>query len=202
MPRINADYREEAKRKILDAALDAARTNGWKSVTLEDIASRVGVTKGALYAYFENRDALFRALIFEVFSSFHQDLMKIFSDNPELPVMIDRLSELIFVSQNQYLSLFSQMPGHIASDPVLQEEFLGIYAKNSGLIKDQIARFQESGKIPARADPQDIARGIVGLAIGLRVTSVYLGRDAQEVKRIWVSTVRLMFGLPQDDSKK
>ncbi|MFA5331712.1 MAG: TetR/AcrR family transcriptional regulator [Methanoregula sp.] len=200
MPRINADYREEAKRKILDAALDVARTNGWKSVTLEDIAGRVGVTKGALYAYFENRDALFRALILEVFTSFHRDLERIFSDDPDLPVMIDRLSELIFVSQNQYLSLFSQMPGHIANDPMLQEEFLGIYAKNSGLIQNQIARFQDTGKIPRRANPQDLARGLVGLAIGLRVTSVYLGRDAHEVKRIWINTVRLMFGMEPNET--
>ena len=58
MPRINTEYREDAKRKILTAALMVGETKGLETVTLEEISQRVGVTKSALYAYFENRDAL------------------------------------------------------------------------------------------------------------------------------------------------
>jgi len=198
MPRINSEYREDAKRKILDAALDVAITNGWKSVTLDDIARRVGVTKGALYAYYENRDALFRALILDVFTAFHRDLEKSLADDPDLPVMLDRLSELIFVSQNQYVSLFAQMTSSISNDDVLREQFIGIYAKNSGLLQKQILRLIKEDKIPKNNNPEEIARGIVALAIGLRVTSVYLGKDSKEVRRIWINTVRLMFSLPPE----
>ena len=45
MPRINTEYREEAKRKIITAALEVATSDGWQRVTLETIARKVGVTK-------------------------------------------------------------------------------------------------------------------------------------------------------------
>ena len=64
MARINA--KEDAKKKIIAAALDIAAEHGWDAVTLDAIAQNVGVTKPALYSYFENREALLRDVLFEV----------------------------------------------------------------------------------------------------------------------------------------
>ncbi len=196
MPRINPEYREDARRKILDAALAAAIEKGWQALTLDEIAQRVGVTKGALYAYFENRDALFRELILEVFTRFRDDLMGSFADNAEMPLVIERIADLIFIRQKQYMSLFVEMTASVAKDPVLKEQFLGIYAKNSGLLRDLIARRQAEGKLPKSGDPDELARAIVALAIGLRVTSLYLGIDSGTVKTIWEHSVRQMLDLP------
>jgi AcrR family transcriptional regulator len=49
--------------EILDAALDAFIANGFDAATMDDIARRAGVTKGALYLYFESKEAMLRALI-------------------------------------------------------------------------------------------------------------------------------------------
>jgi AcrR family transcriptional regulator len=201
MPRINPEYREDARRKILDAALDAATENGWQALTLDEIAQRVGVTKGALYAYFENRDALFRELILEVFTRFRDDLMAALADNPEMPVVLGRISDLIFVRQKQYMSLFVEMTSSIPRDPVLKEQFIGIYGKNSGLFRDLIACRQAEGKLPKNGDPDELARAIVALAIGLRVTSIYLGFDAGKARQIWEHSVRLMLALPETGAK-
>jgi AcrR family transcriptional regulator len=198
MPRINSEYREDAKKKILDAALAVATENGWKTVTLDDIAQRVGVTKGALYAYFENREALFRELIIEVFTRFRKDILDALADDPDIPVMLERLADLIFVSQKQYASLFVQMTTNLSSDPVLREQFIGIYGRNSAIIQEQISCMQADGRLPQKGDPEEIARAIVALAIGLRVTSIYLGKDAMQVRRIWLDTVRLMLSLPPE----
>jgi len=201
MPRINPEYREDARRKILDAALDAATENGWQALTLDEIAQRVGVTKGALYAYFESRDALFRELILEVFTRFRDDLMAALADNPEMPVVLGRISDLIFVRQKQYMSLFVEMTASIPRDPVLKEQFTGIYGKNSGLFRDLIACRQAEGKLPKNGDPDELARAIVALAIGLRVTSIYLGVDSGKARQIWEHSVRLMLGIPETGAK-
>jgi len=50
---------------ILNAALDAFVENGFAATRLEDIAERAGVSKGTLYLYFENKEALFKAVIRE-----------------------------------------------------------------------------------------------------------------------------------------
>jgi AcrR family transcriptional regulator len=54
MPRINTEYREDAKKKIIDAAVEVAAEDGWGALTLDAVARKVGVTKGAFYSYFAN----------------------------------------------------------------------------------------------------------------------------------------------------
>ena len=49
--------------EILTAALDEFIANGFDAARMEDIAARAGVTKGAIYLYFESKEALLRALI-------------------------------------------------------------------------------------------------------------------------------------------
>ncbi len=49
--------------EILNAALEAFADRGFAATKLEDVARRAGVTKGTIYLYFENKEALFKALI-------------------------------------------------------------------------------------------------------------------------------------------
>ncbi|MBI1187060.1 MAG: TetR family transcriptional regulator [Alphaproteobacteria bacterium] len=49
--------------EILSAALDAFIASGFDAATMDDIARRAGVTKGALYLYFESKEQMLRALI-------------------------------------------------------------------------------------------------------------------------------------------
>lgn len=60
--RSKGDKRERTRARLLDAALDLTRENGFERTTLQDIAERAGVTTGAIYGNFRNRDALFMAL--------------------------------------------------------------------------------------------------------------------------------------------
>ena len=50
---------------ILKAALEAFVENGFAATRLEDVAQRAGVSKGTLYLYFENKEALFKAAVRE-----------------------------------------------------------------------------------------------------------------------------------------
>ena len=51
--------------EIVAAALDVFAEKGFAAAKLEDIAARAGVSKGALYLYFDTKDALFRAVVRE-----------------------------------------------------------------------------------------------------------------------------------------
>lgn len=48
--------------EILDAALAEFVERGYSTARLDDIAKRAGVSKGTLYLYFENKEALFKAM--------------------------------------------------------------------------------------------------------------------------------------------
>ena len=49
--------------EILTAALDEFIAKGFDSARMEDIATKAGLSKGAVYLYFDSKEALLRALI-------------------------------------------------------------------------------------------------------------------------------------------
>ncbi len=55
--------RKEARpAELLAAALDLFVARGFAATRLEDVAAQAGVSKGTLYLYFENKEALFKAV--------------------------------------------------------------------------------------------------------------------------------------------
>src|SRR5262245_39729344 len=56
------DKRDRTRAALLEAARALIREKGYERTTLEDVASRAGMTTGAIYGNFKNRDELFIAL--------------------------------------------------------------------------------------------------------------------------------------------
>jgi len=54
---------EERPRQIIEAALDVFGDHGLAAARLEDIARRAGVSKGTIYLYFPNKEALFCEMV-------------------------------------------------------------------------------------------------------------------------------------------
>ncbi|HWD29163.1 MAG TPA: TetR/AcrR family transcriptional regulator [Rhizomicrobium sp.] len=51
--------------EILDAALTVFAAKGYAAARMDDIAREAGVTKGTIYLYFADKEALFKALVSE-----------------------------------------------------------------------------------------------------------------------------------------
>jgi len=60
--RPKGDKRRRTRARLLDAALELTRANGFQRTTLQEIADRAGMTTGAIYGNFHNREDLFMAL--------------------------------------------------------------------------------------------------------------------------------------------
>ena len=56
------DKRARTRAKLLEAARELTREKGYERTTMEDVARRAGMTSGAIYGNFKNRDELFIAL--------------------------------------------------------------------------------------------------------------------------------------------
>ena len=56
------DKRARTRAKLLEAARELIRKKGYQRTTLKEVAQRAGMTSGAIYANFRNRDELFMAL--------------------------------------------------------------------------------------------------------------------------------------------
>lgn len=60
-------HRLELRQAILDAAADTFARNGYDSVSLRAVAETVGLSHGAIYGYFKDKDELFEALVQQSF---------------------------------------------------------------------------------------------------------------------------------------
>src|SRR6187200_114356 len=56
------DKRDRTRAALLEAARALIREKGYERTTMEDVAARAGMTTGAIYGNFKNRDELFIAL--------------------------------------------------------------------------------------------------------------------------------------------
>ena len=60
------ERRKDARpSELLAAALNLFVEKGFAATRLDDVAARAGVSKGTLYLYFDNKEALFKAVVQE-----------------------------------------------------------------------------------------------------------------------------------------
>ena len=80
MPKVVPEYKEEARSRILNAANKVFAEKGYHEATMEDIAKRLGVSKGAIYLYFSSKEDLFEAMVKTAPQAFKEILYSSFGD--------------------------------------------------------------------------------------------------------------------------
>jgi AcrR family transcriptional regulator len=69
------------KEKILNKTIELFLTLGAKSVTMDDIAKELGISKKTIYSYFPNKENLVEAVTFRVFEQINDGINKICKAN-------------------------------------------------------------------------------------------------------------------------
>src|SRR5258707_1238369 len=64
-PQRGSRRKQARPSEILDAALKVFAAKGYAAARMEDIAREAGVTKGTIYLYFDNKEAVFKSLVRE-----------------------------------------------------------------------------------------------------------------------------------------
>ncbi len=131
--------KEEIKQSILDAARAIAIEEGWASVTIRKIADKIEYTPPIVYEYFENKEALFRELVYHGFRLMHKDFESIMRSDidPKELIMILSMETWDFAENNPdlYQLMFS------IEKPAPNEEMM----KGMELIKETFKKI-DTGK--------------------------------------------------------
>jgi AcrR family transcriptional regulator len=81
-PRRTSYHHGDLARALLDAALDAIAEDGPERLNLRDLARRVGVSPGAPYRHFADKDALLRAVGAEIQTRFSAEVERAQAEAP------------------------------------------------------------------------------------------------------------------------
>jgi len=190
MVRINKEYHRDAKNKIIAAALEIATENGWNAVTLEAISLKIGVTPGALYTYYENRDELMQEVFLEVMRKIRGNIISHLSNKDlEAHEVLEYIADNFYTKKNPISSVFMQSLASIAQDPRFRDQVAAHYAENIKSIDKLFLHLQKKGQIPANVSTASAARAVYGLTMGLGLISFMQQTDRRDTKKIWVDAV-------------
>ena len=88
------DVSEERKDQILEAATRVFTQRGFDEARMDDIVAEAGLSKGALYWYFESKETLITAIVDRVFDWESAQMREIITSDETAPRKIEALIEI------------------------------------------------------------------------------------------------------------
>ncbi|MEV5534848.1 ScbR family autoregulator-binding transcription factor [Streptomyces prunicolor] len=151
--------------QILNAAAEAFAGTGFPAVTILDVAELAGVTKGAVYFHFANKEALAVAVA-EEFYALLPAIAETVRTEPIAP--LDAVAELLIRTATAFRdNRMIQAGARLQIERHLVEAAMPTpFTEYTHLIADLLAQAQSDGQLPASSDPQAMARVVVAAFFG------------------------------------
>jgi AcrR family transcriptional regulator len=192
MPKVVPEYKEEAKSRILDAANKVFAEKGYHEATMDDIAKRLGVSKGAIYLYFSSKEDLFEAMVKTAPQAFKEILYSSFGVEAN-PIQ----------SATQF---FDKMLKLSASNPGLSFEILSEASRNPSLkrilkqnheeyervLTSFLVEGRKRGIMGNNLDIPPLANALIALWNGLE-TLLVTGLPVDDARRAWLEALKAIF---------
>lgn len=164
----------ETRHQILDAAEQVFLRQGVARTSLQQIAESAGVTRGAVYWHFENKSALFHAMMERVLLPCEcalETAERATADNLLQALAAMALMPLRELAQRPHVQRVFTIAMHLTEyndelQEALQRQREGI-AEYVEALQDTIARAQAAGLISVEQPPAVAARGLFALIDGL-----------------------------------
>ena len=160
-----SEQKAETRRRLLQAAAKVFAAKGYRGAAVDDVAIEAGFTKGAVYAHFRTKEALYLALIREQDLKGIAEVGSLFAAEPDPDkrlAALDRRTAAQLPDRDQ-LMLNHEVLSHAARDAKLRRELRHraetALQLNAELIQRQ---WQDRGVRPA-ITAEDFARLIDGL---------------------------------------
>jgi AcrR family transcriptional regulator len=164
---INSRKRRPEARpaEILDAALDLFTERGFKATRLEDVASRAGLSKAAIYLYFKDKTSLLTALV-QAMAGANIDLasgMIAQHQGPVAPLLRQLLGFMAGrIDQSRMPDLMKLVISESRAHPEIGRFYLdNVIGKGLPLFQSIIERGIASGEF-RRVDPRLTVKCLVG----------------------------------------
>lgn len=162
---------EKTRQKILEAALDCFAEEGYERTTFEDLASRIELTKGAIFWYFKSKADLLTELVTDMTAKHNAELAKKLST----PTSLDELV-LHFVERAQlvvgeplnrkYFLMMMRMDWPSAKLKPIKRRLREVKTNPFSVIENALTTFQRKGEIRASADLDSVTMTLGTLWLG------------------------------------
>lgn len=184
---------------LLDIAQQLIQEKGCRSTTLQEIAERGGVTKGAIYHYVKSKDELFAMILElqleEANRQFFESISDVVSKQPGAAGPFHTISQRLasFSSED---NIFNQIFIYLLSQkdkPAINQILTRLEQASLRSSQKWIEFGQENNAIPAQIDAKKMAHLFAIFKRGLQVQSIlspeFAEIDAQDIYQIIVTAL-------------
>jgi len=162
---------ERTRLRLLDAAISAFGSQGYRAASVTAIARTAGVTQAAVYAYFENKDHLFRCAIDADTAALIDEALRGVTDVP-VRQLGPAFLLLALDALDRHPLTRRVLAGHEV-DAVRHVREMSSLGLITDYVRDRIVEGQRTGEVRDDADPSVMADGIEALVIALLMSAVH-----------------------------
>jgi len=103
-PKVTLEHRENTRDRILDAAETLFQRRGYHETSMDEIVRKSGMSKGAIYGYFESKEDLFRSLHDRSYVQAFESASALLTAGGSSRSKLERLVDIYFLSKDNELS--------------------------------------------------------------------------------------------------
>lgn len=172
--------RDSKVQHIVDVAEKHFAMHGYSKVTMEDVATELGISKASLYYYFEDKSELFRAVFAKIRDAFWDDLSVLLERNMTGSERLKAYAKLRHRLFHKYITLAGIGSGVVAEfGSALPGLLADFKAKECAFVK----RILESDDGFHVTDSDRTAELVVGILHGLRLRHRHAGVPIETLAR-------------------
>lgn len=191
MPRLEPATKSARRQDLVDAAWRCVAERGFQSLTVDDVCSEAGVSKGAFYVYFDQKRDLFVALLDDEAAEIETVMQHL--DDADLP-SVERLTRFArsmakLGEDPARVQIRADLWAEVSTDPGLRERSMAVVRARRAVLR----RWVEDGVASGELDPipaNALAAILLALGDGL---SLHAGLDPTAFR--WGNVVRAVEAL-------
>lgn len=184
---------ERTKTRLMRAAQECAARFGYDSAGVDEICAAAGVSKGAFYQHFPNKQMIFATLLNQWMGVLDEQFYRVRAGTEYAPDALRAMAQAarrLFINARENMPLILAFWQHATRDPVIWELAVEPYHRYHEYIASIIRQGIHEGSLRA-INADTAAQAIVGLAVGMLAQGM-VGAGEQDWAQATVDAMELM----------
>jgi AcrR family transcriptional regulator len=175
VPKVSPDRLLARRRQILDGARAAFARHGYEGATVRVLEEEIGLSRGAIFHHFPDKDALFIALAVDD----AERMAETVADQGLVQVMRDLVAD----PDPGWLGTQLEVSRRLRTDPVFRAGWQSRTTALSAAVRERLGRQQQAGAVRADVDI-DVLTAYLELVLEGLVSHLASGLPAEKMHRV------------------
>jgi AcrR family transcriptional regulator len=196
MPKVVPEYKDLAKKKIVQAAYHIFEKKGYHASSMDDIAAEVGVSKASLYSYFNSKEDILQITINQALT---EPFLKLFEDNNSVDILYEYFNNMAVFEDVLHLNF--ELTALSSHNENIRMNMIETYEKKRTTLSNFIKKHQVMGDIRNDIEPMILAQILLAIYTDLAMQLIIGVNEKKIIKSMNHSISTVIEGNINRDQK-